>query len=79
MANSIECRVPFLDRSLIEFAMVLPFSLKVRTSVEKFVLRGAFRGDIPGYMIDRPKIRMPEGIGIHDQIFHASYRCNSTV
>jgi asparagine synthase (glutamine-hydrolysing) len=71
MANSIECRVPFLDRSLIEYAMSLPFDVKVRKGVEKFVLREAFRGDIPDYMIDRPKIRMPEGIGIHDQIFRA--------
>lgn len=70
MASSIECRVPFLDRSLIEFAMALPFYLKVRTGVEKFV-REACRGDIPDYMIDRPKMRMPEGIGIHDQIFQA--------
>ncbi|KAA3506417.1 hypothetical protein GOZ80_17870 [Agrobacterium vitis] len=71
MASSIQCRFPFLDRWLIEFAMAFPFDLKVRTGVEKFVLREAFRGDIPDYMIDRPKIRIPEGIGIHDQIFRA--------
>jgi len=71
MANSIECRVPFLDRAVIELAMSLPFDMKVRNGVEKYVLREAFRSDIPSYMIDRPKIRMPEGIGIHDQIFNA--------
>lgn len=43
----------------------------VGEGVEKFVLREAFRGEIPDYMIDRPKIRIPEGIGIHDQIFNA--------
>jgi asparagine synthase (glutamine-hydrolysing) len=71
MANGIECRVPFLDRHLIEFAMSLPFDLKVRNGVEKYILREAFRSEIPDYMIDRPKIRMPEGIGIHDRIFNA--------
>ncbi|MBB3411928.1 asparagine synthase (glutamine-hydrolyzing) [Rhizobium sp. BK316] len=71
MANSIECRVPFLDRAVIELAMSLPFDMKVRNGVEKYVLREAFRSEIPSYMIDRPKIRMPEGIGIHDQIFNA--------
>ncbi len=71
MANSIECRVPFLDRAVIEHAMSLPFDMKVRNGVEKYVLREAFREEIPSYMIDRPKIRMPEGIGIHDQIFNA--------
>ena len=71
MASSIECRVPFLDRDLIDFAMSLPFKMKVNNGIEKYVLREAFRPDIPSYMIDRPKIRMPEGIGIHDQIFSA--------
>lgn len=71
MANSIECRVPFLDRAVIELAMSLPFDMKVRNGIEKYVLREAFRSEIPSYMIDRPKIRMPDGIGIHDQIFNA--------
>lgn len=71
MANSIECRVPFLDGAVIELAMSLPFDIKVRNGVEKYVLREAFQSEIPAYMIDRPKIRMPEGIGIHDQIFNA--------
>jgi len=35
---------------------------------EQFV---AFRSELPDYMVDRPKIRMPEGIGIHDKIFKA--------
>lgn len=71
MVNSIECRVPFLDRQLLEFALSLPIDLKLRDGVEKYVLREAFRSEIPGYMIDRPKIRMPEGIGIHDRVFKA--------
>lgn len=71
MAHSIECRVPFLDRRVIEHAISLPFNMKVRDGVEKYVLREAFRQEIPSYMIDRPKIRMPEGIGIHDRIFNA--------
>ncbi len=71
MVNSIECRVPFLDRALVEFALSLPFDLKVRNGVEKHVLREAFRSEIPGYMLDRPKIRMPEGIGIFDRVFNA--------
>ncbi len=71
MSNSVECRVPFLDRAVIEHAMSLPFDMKVRGGVEKYVLREAFRSHLPDYMIDRPKIRMPEGIGIHDRIFNA--------
>lgn len=69
MTHSVECRVPFLDRALVDFAMALPFDLKLRGGVEKWILREAFRGEIADVMIDRPKIRMPEGIGIRDRIF----------
>ena len=69
MKHSIECRVPFLDREVVSFAMSLPFELKVRNGIEKFILREAFRPEIPQYMIERPKIRMPEGIGIDDHVF----------
>lgn len=71
MVNSIECRVPFLDKQLMSFAMSLPINLKIRNGVEKYVLRESMRNELPSYMLDRPKIRMPEGIGINDQVFAA--------
>jgi len=43
MANSIEGRVPFLDHKLFEFARSLPMSLKIKGSVEKYILREALR------------------------------------
>lgn len=79
MKHSVECRVPFLDRELLSFAMELPFDLKVRNGIEKYILREAFRSEIPGYMIDRPKIRMPEGIGIDDHVFNAVGEGNAYV
>ena len=66
MMHSIECRVPFLDKLLIQFACSLPFELKVKHGIEKYILREAFRGLIPDYIVNRKKIRMPEGIGIND-------------
>jgi asparagine synthase (glutamine-hydrolysing) len=71
MSNTVECRVPFLDRDLMDFALTLPIDLKIRKNVEKYVLREAFRTELPAYMVDRPKIRMPEGIGIRDSVFSA--------
>ncbi len=71
MVNSIEGRVPFLDKELMSFAMSLPMDLKIRDGVEKYILRESMRDELPSYMIDRPKIRMPEGIGINDQVFAA--------
>lgn len=64
MLNSVEARVPFLDRELLEFAYHLPMSMKLKGGVEKWVLREAFRNDLPDYLIDRPKVRMPEGSGV---------------
>jgi len=64
MLNSVEARVPFLDKDFLEFSYHLPMSLKIRNNVEKWVLREAFRGDLPDYLIDRPKVRMPEGSGV---------------
>lgn len=39
MANSIEARVPFLDKSLIEFALSAPLSWKTRDDVSKEPLK----------------------------------------
>ncbi|HEU5050276.1 MAG TPA: asparagine synthase (glutamine-hydrolyzing), partial [Gemmatimonadales bacterium] len=41
MAESIECRVPFLDHPLVEFTARLPEHLKLRGTTTKYVLREA--------------------------------------
>lgn len=64
MMNSIETRVPFLDRQLLEFAYHVPMHQKLRGSTEKWLLREAFRGSLPAYVVDRPKVRMPDGSGM---------------
>jgi asparagine synthase (glutamine-hydrolysing) len=47
MAHSIECRVPFLDHRLVEFAFTLPPDWHMRGRFNKFMLREAMRGRIP--------------------------------
>jgi asparagine synthase (glutamine-hydrolysing) len=64
MLNSIETRVPFMDRPLLEFSYALPMQLKLRDGVEKWILREAFKGDLPPYIAERPKARMPDGSGL---------------
>ncbi|PRD43513.1 asparagine synthase (glutamine-hydrolyzing) [Phyllobacterium phragmitis] len=64
MMNSVEARVPFLDKEFLSFAYNLPMNMKLRSGVEKWVLREAFRDVLPDYLIDRPKVRMPEGSGV---------------
>jgi asparagine synthase (glutamine-hydrolysing) len=71
MSYSVESRVPLLAENVVRLGCRIPYSLKVRHGVEKYVLREAFRQEIPAYLLDRPKIRMPEGIGIRDDVFRA--------
>ena len=42
MAHSLEMRTPFLDHRLVELALNLPVSLKLRSGWTKYVLRAAF-------------------------------------
>jgi asparagine synthase (glutamine-hydrolysing) len=47
MARGIEARVPFLDDRVVEAALALPASIKMRGLEEKAVLRRAARGLLP--------------------------------
>ncbi|WLE63520.1 7-cyano-7-deazaguanine synthase [Burkholderia plantarii] len=68
MRNTVEARVPFMDAALIDYVLGLDFSYKLRDGVEKYILREAFRDALPDYIIDRPKIRMPDGSGVKNTI-----------
>jgi asparagine synthase (glutamine-hydrolysing) len=68
MLNRVEARVPFLDTELVHFAYHLPLSLKLKDGMTKWVLREAFRGDLPDYVLHRPKVRMPDGTGLHRRL-----------
>ena len=39
MAHSLEARVPYLDRALVELAARLPSDLKLRRFTKKYVLK----------------------------------------
>lgn len=68
MMHSVETRVPFMDRYLLEFAYSVPMSLKLRAGQDKWLLREAFRDRLPSYLVDRPKIRMPDGSGLKNTL-----------
>jgi len=67
MAHAVEARVPFLDPAVVELAMRLPMSLKVRSGTEKWILRQAFAGMLPGYIRNRPKNPMSHSSGLHER------------
>ncbi|WP_371363036.1 Asparagine synthetase [glutamine-hydrolyzing] 1 [Sporomusa rhizae] len=60
MANSLESRIPLLDRNVVEFACKLPVSLKVRDEQGKWILRQVLYKYVPERLVNRPK----KGFGI---------------
>ncbi len=56
MANSLEARPPLLDNRVIEFARHLPSEFKLRGRQEKYILRQAFKANMPAEVVRRPKI-----------------------
>jgi asparagine synthase (glutamine-hydrolysing) len=55
MANSLEVRVPFLDYTVVDFAMKLPMSSKIDTGGRKKIVRDAFRDLLPEELYTRGK------------------------
>jgi asparagine synthase (glutamine-hydrolysing) len=55
MAASLEVRVPFLNRRVVDFATSLPLELKLRRLTGKFLLRRAMEDRLPPGIIGRRK------------------------
>ncbi|MFW5970448.1 MAG: asparagine synthase-related protein, partial [Halofilum sp. (in: g-proteobacteria)] len=72
MAHSLEARVPFLDRQMIDLAMTLPADLKQRPEQgcdgEKWILRKACEDLLPKEIVWRGKLQFDEGSGFADYL-----------
>jgi asparagine synthase (glutamine-hydrolysing) len=55
MANSVEIRVPFLDRELMDFAMRVPDAYKLRQGIAKEPIKRLALNYVPRETIYRPK------------------------
>jgi asparagine synthase (glutamine-hydrolysing) len=55
MAASVEVRVPFIDREMVNFAMSIPGKLKFRRGNGKYILKRAAERILPREIIYRPK------------------------
>ena len=60
MSNSLEGRVPFADKRLVQYAFNLPKEMKLLHGREKGLLREAVRGLAPDCIIDRKKSPYPK-------------------
>lgn len=59
MAHSIELRVPFLNHSVVDFALSLPDSVKMRRGLDKQIVREAMTGIVPDFVLRRKKNGFP--------------------
>lgn len=53
MAFSVECRFPFLDYRIVEFAFTLPFQFKINRGTTKLILRETFKDILPSSIYSR--------------------------
>jgi asparagine synthase (glutamine-hydrolysing) len=59
MAVSVECRTPFLDHLLVEMAIHLPLSCRLRGSTDKWVLKEVAARYLPRSIVYRKKVGFP--------------------
>ncbi|MBA3927443.1 asparagine synthase (glutamine-hydrolyzing) [Listeria rustica] len=59
MANSLEVRVPFLDKEVFRVAKDIPASLKTTNGTTKYMLRKAAEAFVPDHVLNRRKLGFP--------------------
>jgi asparagine synthase (glutamine-hydrolysing) len=63
MAVSLETRVPFLDRRVLDLAWSLPLQAKLRGGRTKWLLRQVLERHVPAKLVERPKMGFGLPIG----------------
>ncbi len=64
MANSLELRVPFLDKKVMEFAATIPLKCRVNTETTKLALRKAAEKTLPRRTATKDKLGFPVPIRV---------------
>ncbi|QMV84985.1 asparagine synthase (glutamine-hydrolyzing) [Corynebacterium hindlerae] len=59
MANSLELRVPFLDKVVFDVAESIPYDMKISHGTTKYALRRAMEGIVPEHVLHRKKLGFP--------------------
>lgn len=63
MFSTLEARVPYMDKDLINYCMTLPADFRINGEQDKWALRQIFKDELPDYIVMRPKTGMNEGAG----------------
>lgn len=84
MAYGIECRLPFLNTNLVEYAISLPQSTVQARGKPKAILQEAFYSYLPEKITKRAKVAFQDGMGLKQAIsksisnpkrfYHAEYK-----
>ncbi|AWB81540.1 asparagine synthase (glutamine-hydrolyzing) [Corynebacterium yudongzhengii] len=59
MANSLELRVPFLDKEVFQLAQTIPHDQKIAHGTTKYALRKALEQIVPPHVLHRRKLGFP--------------------
>ena len=68
MANSVELRVPYLDREVVELALRIAPELKIKNGIRKHILRLAARKSLPDELAFKEKKAAQYSSGIYSAI-----------
>ena len=56
MGSSVEARVPYLDKALVEYSMNMPSRYKIHGGCPKYILKKAVKGILPNEIVYRKKV-----------------------
>ncbi len=65
MANSLELRVPFLDKEVFEVARHIPIEQKITRNQSKVALRKALEQVVPAHVLNRKKLGFPVPVRVY--------------
>ena len=72
MAHGLEARVPYLDRTVVEYVQRLPARFKIRRGTRKWLHRKVCESYLPARILRRKKRGF--GVNVVDEWFHSSLK-----
>lgn len=75
MAHSLEVRVPFVDKEVFKLASTLKKEDKIKGFTTKFMLREAFKDELPDYLYDKKKLGypVPMRVWLRNELYEWAY------
>jgi asparagine synthase (glutamine-hydrolysing) len=81
--HKIELRLPFIDRSVVDFAIRLPFRFKINSTedrLRKHILRRVAQDiDVPNFMVNKPKKAVQYTTGVTKALQQLAKNNNQTL